>query len=140
MVHGPCGDRTFCPTQIDSIPCMACAVRLSQLYGIPKCGSPHDACLAATKCAIKRPSDRTRYGVLSQGCLPYLWDMPVAVLPALVVAVWPQACLSGERPSAMLSAQVTRLSPPRSKPTSSEVHTATADAWYHRRQLPAYQA
>jgi hypothetical protein len=117
----------------------------------------------------QRPFDRTRYGVFSQGCLSCLWDMPVAFRPSLGIAVWPEARLLGVVPGAMLSVQVTCLSPlssiptrpvfsrkdtaslthsgprcgvserERERPTSSEAHTATASRWCRRRQWTFHQ-
>ena len=108
--------------------------------------------------------------LFSQGCLSCLWDMPVAFRPSLGLAVWPEARLLGVLPGAMLSVQVTCLSPPsfiptrpvfsgkdtasltysgprcgvsergRERLTSSEAHAATANAWYRRRQWTFHQA
>src|SRR5213596_494499 len=46
------------------------------------------AWMDAITCVIKRPSDRTWYGVFSQGCLSCLSAMPVALRPSLVVSAW----------------------------------------------------
>jgi hypothetical protein len=89
---------------------MECAVGLLQLYGIPACGSPDEACLAATRAPSNVPLIVPGTGCFLKAASP-VSGMPVTFRPALDLSEWQGARLIGVLLGAMLSVLVTSRAP-----------------------------